>query len=349
MSVTIYDVARRAKVGIGTVSRVINNSPHLSPRTRARVLKTIRELKYQPHALAQGLARKKTNVIAAILPVFTGYFFLELLKGVQQEISKHQYNLLLYSVDHTDKIDDCLKKTLREKRVDGVLLISLRIPDAIASTFCQSEFPIVLIDSEHPNLDSIVVENKKGAFTATEHLIQLGHRRIGMIDGHLSSSPARVRLEGFREALREHRMSFDNRYLSISHLSDNLDGFNRESGYSAMSRLLALGSDRPTAVFVASDIQAAGAIRAIHEAGFSIPEDVAVVGFDDIELAEYLELTTVRQPMGEMGRLGVQRLMDRISGKKDDRVCIRFSPNLVIRRTCGALHEEAHDHRIHTG
>ena len=196
MAVTIYDVAKKAGVGIGTVSRAINNSPRISSQTKAKVDQAIQELKYQPHALAQGLARKRTNMVAIIVPVFTGYFYLELLRGIQQEISKYQYDLLLFSVDQTEKTEIFLKRTLHERKVDGVLLISLAISDPYVKKFLHSQFPIVLIDSDHNGLDSLTVENEQGAYLATKHLIDLGHTRIGIIDAQLKSIPAKMRLKG---------------------------------------------------------------------------------------------------------------------------------------------------------
>ncbi len=297
MAVTIYDVAKKAGVGIGTVSRAINNSPRISSQTKAKVDKTIQELKYQPHALAQGLARKRTNMVAIIVPVFTGYFYLELLKGIQQEMSKYQYDLLLYSVDQTVKTEIFLKRTLRERRVDGVLLISLTISDSDVKKFVHSQFPIVLIDSDHCDLDSLTVENEQGAYLATKYLINLGHTRIGIIDAQLKSLPAKKRLEGYQKALRDHKIHYNRRYLVISDSDIEKDGFNREAGYTAMKKLLQMDEHRPTAVFISSDIQAAGAIKAIKEYGLNIPEDVSVIGFDDIELAQYMGLSTIRKTM----------------------------------------------------
>jgi len=335
MAVTIYDVAREAGVGIGTVSRAINNHPHVSQKTRDRVLSVIKELKYQPHAMARGLARKKTNTIAVIVPVFTGYFFLEVLKGVQQAVIQDHYDLILYSIDQAEKTDQFLKKTLREKRVDGVLLISLKITDQYARYFLDSEFPIVLVDSYHQELDSITVQNQQGALIATEHLLSLGHRQVGMIDGQLKSSPAQDRLLGYKAALAKAGIPFDDRYLIISDIVTGQDGFNRESGYRAMQRLLALGDERPTAIFVSSDIQAAGALRAIHEAGLTVPEDIAIIGFDDVEIAEYLDLTTVRQPMYEMGQLAVKRLLACIEGDKSPRFEKHLDTQLIVRSSSG--------------
>ena len=337
MAVTIYDVAKKAGVGIGTVSRAINNSPRISSQTKAKVDQAIQELKYQPHALAQGLARKKTNMVAIIVPVFTGYFYLELLRGIQQEISKYQYDLLLFSVDQTEKTEIFLKRTLQERKVDGVLLISLGISDHYVKKFLQSQFPIVLIDSDHNGLDSLTVENEQGAYLATKHLINLGHTRIGMIDAQLKSIPAKMRLEGYQKALRDHRIPYNRRYLVISDSDIEKDGFNREAGYTAMKQLLQINKNRPTAVFVSSDIQAAGAIKAIKECGLNIPEDVSIIGFDDIELAQYMGLSTVRQPMYEMGGTAVEILMKKISGEESKPVKKRFETQLVIRDSCGYI------------
>ena len=337
MSVTIYHVAERAGVGIGTVSRAINNSGSISPKTKEKVLAVVKELGYRPHASARGLARRKTNTIAVIVPFFTGYFFVELLRGIQGEVSKHQYDLILYSVDEVNKKEMFLRKVLQERKVDGLLLISLEVTNNEVWEFRRSHLPIVLVDSYHPDLDSITVENRQGAYVATQHLIRLGHSRIGMIDGHLKSSPARVRLEGYKNALRDHDIDYNDGYLVISDYVTGEDGFNREAGYQAMKHLLHLGSDRPTAVFVSSDIQAVGAMKAVEESGLKIPDDIAIVGFDDIELAQYIGLTTMRQPMFEMGKLAVDRLVECITDVITNGYKKVFHTSLVVRNTCGAL------------
>ncbi|MBC8181613.1 LacI family DNA-binding transcriptional regulator [candidate division KSB1 bacterium] len=342
MQTTIYDVAKKAGVGIGTVSRVINNSPQISPKTRDKVRKVIKELKYQPSIMARGLARKSTNTIACIVPSFTGYFYFELLNGVQKVISKKGYDLILYSVDLFDKKEEIFKRTIRERRVDGVLIISMTVSDTSAEKFIQSKLPLTLIDSFHKNLDSITIENREGALIATRHLIKLGHKKLGMINGSLSSVPARIRLDGFKEALAESDITADERFIVNTDISNNSeflnnDGFNKAAGYRAMQTILNENNNRPTAVFIASDIQAVGAIRAIREKGLRIPDDIAIVGFDDIELSEYLGLTTIHQPMFEMGTLAANRLTSKIAGTNSKDLKKVFSTKLVIRETCGAL------------
>jgi len=341
MSVTIYDVAKKAGVGIGTVSRVINNSPQISPKTREKVLKVIRELKYQPSAMAQGLARKRSNIIACIVPFFTGYFYFEVLNGIQQTLSTFGYDLILYNVDKLEKKEEILKRTIQERKVDGVLLISLPISDKIVNKFRESKLPIVLVDSYHDALDSITIENREGAFIATEHLINLGHKRIGMINGCLSSVPAINRLEGFKAALNKYNIVYNDSYVVSMGLNGdpevlNNDGFNKKAGYKAMHQLLALNGDRPTAVFISSDIQATGAIKAIQEHDLKIPEDISLIGFDGIELSGFLGLTTMKQPMFEMGIIAIDRLIKKIQnpGIKNGVFKKLFHPRLIVRETC---------------
>lgn len=336
MPVTIYDVAKKAGVGIGTVSRVINDSPQISEATRRKVQKAIKELHYQPHTVAQSLARKKTNTIACIIPFFTGYFFVELLRGIQGKITEYKNDLILYSVDITNKKETFLRRTIEERKVDGVLLVSLEINREFVSRFVNYHFPIVLVDSDHPQLDSITVDNVEGAFRATQHLITAGYSPIAMIDGQLKSIPARLRLEGFKNALKENHLPFHEEYFVACDFANEADGFNKEAGYTAMQRLLSIGENRPRAVFVSSDIQAIGAMQAIRERGLSVPRDIAVMGFDDIELAQFVGLTTMRQPMRHMGELAVERLMAKISDQPSDNFKKRFQTELVIRESCGA-------------
>lgn len=342
MPVTIYDVAKRAGVGIGTVSRVLNDSPQISPKTREKVLKAIRELQYRPHALARGLARNKTGMIAVVMPFFIGYFYFELLRTIQRELSKKGYDLILYNVENPKQLDSIFEKSLKERRVDGLLILSIPISDAYAKELTRHRFPVVLVDTAHPCLDSIKVENTQGAYTAVSYLISLGHRRIGMITGKLSTPPARERVEGYKRALRENSIPFDPRYLVVPDIPE-ADGFNRSAGYEGFKQLVSLGKERPTAIFASSDIQAAGALLASQELHIRVPEEIAIVGFDDVELASYLGLTTMKQPLEDMGKLAVERLIERISKKAHEVIQREFIPQLVVRNTSGILQMEKLD------
>ncbi len=342
MHVTIYEVAERAGVGIGTVSRVLNNSSQIAPETRARVLKAIKEMNYQPHAMARNLARRRTHTIGAIVPFFTGYFYVELLRSIQAAISRHKYDLVLYGVDDLQKKEHFFKHVLQQRRVDGVLLVSMRLSDVYARQYLQRKLPLVLVDAYHPAHDSITVNNEEGAYLAVRHLLNLGHRRIAMINGHRDSRPAQERQAGYLRALQDAGLTpapkwiISSDALAEEEAAPN-DGFNKVAGDLCMRRLLAAGLPQPAAVFVASDIQAVGAIRAILQHGLRVPEDIAVVGFDDVELAELIGLTTMKQPIPEMGDLAVERLMARINEEPlSAQRQHRFDTRLVVRETCGA-------------
>lgn len=341
MPVTIYEVAEKAGVGIGTVSRVLNDSPQITPATRAKVLKVIKQLNFQPHAMAQSLARRKAQTVGVIVPFFTGYFYVELLRGIQQSLSENNFDLILYGVDDLNKKDACCERVLQQRRVDGVLLLSMPIAESFVKEFKRRKLPLVLVDAFHPKFDSITVNNEAGAYHAVRHLIECGYRKIAIVNGHWESTPAQERLAGYKRALAEAKLNMPVNYvLSSDGLSENAamnDGFSKETGYRAMQQMLALNGTRPEAVFAASDIQALGAITAMREHGLRAPHDLAVVGFDDIELAQLIGLSTVRQPICEMGKLAVERLLARINGSAEAAsVHHRFDTELVVRETSGA-------------
>lgn len=329
---TIYDIAKRAKVGIGTVSRVFNNHPSVSDATRKRVLKVANSLNYQPHPYARGLAKKRTNSILAVIPFFTTFFFLEILQGVQEKLGELDCDLLLYGVHHPDHVESSLHKNVLRSRVDGILFFSMAMPAAFAKQYAQMKTPVVLIDTYNKDFDSLTVENSYGAFLATNHLISLGHQRIGMLNANIESLPAHQRLKGFQRAMDEAKIPINPWYVKKSS-STKLDGFTREAGYELMKEFIVLGSEMPTAIFVSSDIQAAGALAALDEAGLRCPEDISIVGFDDIELASHLGITTIRQPMAEMGAFAAGRLAERMNNLNLPPTHKMFMPSLVVRKS----------------
>jgi LacI family transcriptional regulator len=337
MSVTIYDLAREAGVGIGTVSRCLNNHPSVSAETRAKVLSIAKRLSYLPHPHAQRLASRKTNTFSAIIPYFTNYFFVQVLQGIQDKASELGFDIVLYGVNHPVQAEYYLRRSLQRGRVDGVLYFSMPLPESYSAKFKQMQLPLVLVDTSHPEFDSIRVKNPEGAMEATRHLLSLGHREIAMINGGLQTHPGRERLEGYRKALEDHGIRYTEERLFISAVTKQ-DGFSREGGREAMNRLLAARECGTgiTAVFVASDIQALGALEVAREHGVRIPDDIALVGFDDIELAQHGGLTTMRQPMHEMGLLAMSKLMSRIKDPTAPPTLTTFLPDLIIRDSCGA-------------
>ncbi len=341
MNVTIYDLAREAGVGIGTVSRCLNNHPSVSAETRAKVLAVARRLNYQPHPHAQRLASRKTNTFSAIIPYFTNYFFLQVLQGIQDKASELGFDIVLYGVNYPGQAEYYLRRSLQRGRVDGVLYFSMPLPESYAAKFKQMQLPLVMVDASHPEFDSIRVKNVEGAMEATRHLLSLGHREIALINGSLQSYPGRERLEGYRKALEGAGVPFTEERLFISTVTKQ-DGFSREGGREAMKRLLdaRAGGTEATAVFVASDIQALGALEVAREHGVRVPDDIAMVGFDDIELAQHGGLTTMRQPLYEMGLLAMTKLMARIADPGAPPTLTTFLPDLIIRETCGARKRE---------
>lgn len=350
MTATIYDIAKKAKVGIGTVSRVLNKHESVSERTRERVLKIVTELNYKPHPFAIGLARQRTNSILLAIPFFATFFFLEILRGIQQQLAEHDVSIILIGVNHPDQIEEILRHSIHRHRVDGIVFCSMKMPEHLAESTLLHKIPIVLVDTYHKNYDSISVNNKQGAYLATRHLLNQGHTRIAMLNANLRSVPANERFKGFQLAMKELRRIIDPQ-LIMKTKSEYLDGFTRETGYEQMKELIALGSKMPTAVFAASDIQAIGALAAITEAGLSCPGDIALIGFDDIELSGPLGLTSMRQPMSKMGALTIHRLLARMNNPKLKADHTTFEPTLIVRRTTLPVNRISHHSfsKVNTG
>lgn len=334
MAVTIYDIAREAQVGIGTVSRVLNNSPKVTPETREKVIKVAERLNYQPHAFAQALARKRSNTLSAIIPFFTNYFFIQVLQGVQESLTTLGYDLIIHGANNRDQLEEYLSRSMRKGRVDGTLLFSTELPDHLADKFISSKVPLVLVDTFHPKFDSIRVDNIQGAKTAINHLIALGHKSIGMLNANIISTPARERLQSFKNTLAQNGLPVNEKII-INSASKRNDGFSWESGYHEMRKLLSSGTQLPTAFFISSDIQAIGALAALKEKGITVPGDIAIVSFDDIEIAKYYDLTTMHQPMYDMGELAVRKMLERIENNMAPVSSINFTPDIVVRASCG--------------
>ncbi len=346
MSVTIYDIAKAAGVGVGTVSRVLNNHPSVSPNTRAHVLAIAAELDYRPNASAQRLARKKSRTITVIMPYITNYFFVEMLRGIQDMLFQEDYDLLLYGVNHPKQIEGYLHRSLRVGHADGILLASLDPPAGFSRANMPENFPLIMLDRRHGDFDSFSVENSEGARLATEHLLTIGHRRIAMMTGYADTIPSIERSKGYRAALSAYNA--EDLGIHYPNADDVNDGFTKEAGYDIMMRILdGPPEKRPTAMFIASDIQAIGALHALQERGLSCPGDMSLVGFDDIELAQYYGITTMRQPIATLGSLATQRLFERLDHPQLDIAHRTFTPELVVRRTTQRARQHETTHHVH--
>jgi LacI family transcriptional regulator len=335
-AITIEQIAELAQVSRSTVSRVLNNHPSVRPNVRDRVLQVINEHNYTPHAAARSLAGSHTDTINLIVPrgagiIFGDPFFVCIIQRIAETCSNLGYFLMLSMI--TPEIEsNFYNRALRGRHFDGMLLVSCDIDDPILPLLIKDNIPLVMV-GRHPyleNLSTVDTENRDGARQAVAHLIQLGHHRIGTITGPLQMEAAQARRDGYKQALLEAGIAIE------SALIVNGD-FTQESGYEAMCILLSQ-SPRPTAVFVASDTMAIGAMRAIHECGLSVPRDIALVGFDDLSPAVYATppLTTVRQPVAELGATAVHMLIERIKRPDAPVAHVRLPAQLVIRGSCGA-------------
>jgi len=333
LKTTIQDVARIAGVGIGTVSRVINNSPDVKPATRKKVLSAIAQLNYRPNPIARSMISKQTGAIGVIVPFFTRPFHTELLRAVQVGLTRSNKELVLYNVETATQRDYYLAKLPMLHRVDGLLLLSLPLEDTYAMDIKETGIPVVLIDTYSPFFTSLIVDNIEGAYQAVKYLIELGHQRIGfingVIEGNIKFNQANDRLIGLHRAFGEAGLVFDPELLLTSE-------WNRSGGKQAALQLLSQ-EKRPTAIFAASDMQAIGVLEAAKELHLSVPDDVSVIGFDGIEIAELLEISTIQQPMQQLGELGVLKLIEKLNNPQQLPELIRLSTTLIARGTTRAL------------
>ena len=330
---TIRDVARVAGVSKSTVSRVLNADPNVAEETRSAVFAAIKEIGYSRNALARGLNTRKTGTIGLIISDITNPFHAEVARGVEDLASDFDSNVILCNTDGRPKKEAAYIDLLVEKRVDGIIFTSVKAGESDMTVLRSKQIPFVFAGRTLPDVeaDSVVVDNVLGGFQAATHLVRLGHQRIAYLAGPSHVSASMDRYEGYCQALRRAGIEPDPELVAEG-------DFKQEGGYRAMSALLdrALGV---TAVFAANDYMAMGALEAIYERGLRVPEDIAVVGFDDIPFARLhlVQLTTVAQPKYDIGAIAARMLFERIDGKVGDEPARRvvLPPRLVVRRTCG--------------
>jgi DNA-binding LacI/PurR family transcriptional regulator len=305
---TIRDVARRAGVSAATVSRVLNDSPLVLEPTRARVQAAVDELGYRLNATARNLSIGRAMAIGVVVPFLTAPSVIERVRGVVERLGRgerREYDLLLFDVEAPEQRDGALRDLARRDRVAGLLLISLPISDGEVDALERDALPAVLVDSAHPRLPRVVIDNVRGGELAAEHLLARGHRRIGFVGDH-STNPygftsSEDRRNGYRGALARASVEVDPGL-------ERLGAHGRDEAELLAEELLGL-PDPPSAIFAASDLQAIGVLKAAERRGVRVPEDLAVVGFDDVDLAEIVGLTTIRQPLREGGALAADLLL----------------------------------------
>ncbi len=326
---TIADVAREAGVGVGTVSRVLNQSPLVSAETRRRVLEVIEELDYTPSSVARQLSRGRTHMVAVVLPFLTHPSAVERMRGVIAGLRATSYDFVVYDVEAREHRDEHLHTLARGARVDGVLVVSLPPTDAEIARFARADIRVVLVDAQHDDVSHVVIDNVEGGKLAASHLLELGHRRIGFIgdpsDNPFGFTSSSDREAGFRRTLRERGFDADERYVRHGPHGRNV-------AYRVAAEMLEL-PEPPTAIFAASDTQALGVLEAAADSGLDVPGQLSVVGFDDIDVGVYAGLTTVRQPLFESGRRGAQLLVDALDDAPGAIAAETMPLELVVRST----------------
>lgn len=327
----IYDVAKRARVSVFTVSSVINKREQVSAQLRRRVELAIRELNYRPNLLARSLARRRTHTIGIVVPDISNPFFPLLVRGVEDSAQKAGYSILLCNSDNQHEKEEQYLEILLSKRVDGILLSKAHgaFTQTLQRLLTDTKVPVVLVmrASESFKADTVLTDDLQGAFDAVCHLARVGYRRIGLVGGPLDVSNGRARWQGFRKALKHHGLRYEPTLMAEG-------DYRVESGYQAGVTLL---PRRPEAVYVANYLMTAGFMKAAEEIGMRCPEDFGLVSFDDYPWIGSFRprLTTVDLPKYEVGVEATRILLDRINGASGPPIIKKLTPRLIVRESCG--------------
>ena len=328
---SIKDVARMAGVSHSTVSRALQSSPVVNPKTAAKIRRIARELGYRPSAVARGLVTQKTRTIGVVVTTISDPFVSEVVIGIELAANDAGYSVFLADSNADPTREKSVVHSFAERRVDGIVVTSSRVGALYTSLLSEMMVPIVLINNQHPGqfVHSVMIDNVRASREATSHLIQLGHKRIAYVGDRYGHQSDTERFAGYREALAQADLAFS------PELVVHGDG-KPQGGTPAMDSLLRL-AEPPTAVFCYNDMTALGVLRSIQTRGLRIPEDISVVGFDDLFFASYTQpaLTTVRQPMRQMGKMAMESLLRLMSGQESAEA-IQLPAELIVRQSTGA-------------
>lgn len=334
MKPTIYNVAQRAGVSIATVSKVLNHTGRISEETRRRVLAIMDEMGYQPSVVASALTGKSTFTIGMLVPDLANPFFAEVARFTEDRGHELGYNIVICSTDNDPEKEADYISLLQQKSVDGLIIATGTANDAILKDMLKRNIPIALFARDLPTMavDTVLVDDYMGGYLAASHLAELGHRRIAVIAEGTQVLSSRERLRGYRSAMEEHGIDIDERLIGVSDFT--IEGGKRTAG------ALLDGTEPPTAIFACNDLLAIGAIQAARERGIAVPDHLSVVGFDNTMLADivYPPLTTVAQPIRQIGSQVVDLLVQEIRGDKRNKQRIILLPELVVR---GSTHAPA--------
>jgi DNA-binding LacI/PurR family transcriptional regulator len=326
---TIYDVAKHAGVSITTVSRLLNAPDKVNSKTRERVLAVIDQLSFVPKAEARARAMQHTGRIGVISPFFTAPSFIQRLRGVAGTLSPENYELVIYTVDSNDRFQGYLSSLPLTGNLDGLIILSLPVDDTQVHRLIDHSLPTVLIEYPHPKMNCVEIDDVEGGYMAAIYLLGKGHRRIAFFGDtdlpEYSIHPVSLRLRGFRRALKEARIKLPDTFVRLT-------PYSQEQTRRVAKELLNL-PEPPTAVFAATDFQALGVLKAACQLGFKVPDQLAVIGFDDLDIAEYFDLTTISQHLDESGRLAVELLLAQIDTPSRPTRHVKLPLTLIERQT----------------
>ena len=329
---TIKEVSNYAKVSPSTVSRVLNDTAVVNEETKQRVLEAIEKLNYQPNAFARGLATNRSGGIGVVIKGFVSPYYANIVEGIEKVIEEHNMHLIVSSCHANVQSEKRAVENLMQRRADALIMHLEGFSDyELLGWLEQDDFqsiPIILVGRYVAELQNYCVhlDNEQGGYLATKHFIENGHRKIAHVTGNITMKDSRDRLQGYRRALEEASIDFDENYVVQG-------DFSVESGQLAMKRLLDRKLDM-TAVFIANDEMSAGALEVLREANVQVPEDLSIVGYDDIMIARFLypALTTVQQPLNDMGKAAAELALAELLNKKKE-VKRNFEPKLIQRQS----------------
>ena len=327
--ITLKMVAERARVSVNTASRAINNKPDINLETKKRVLQIAKELGYIRNAAAVALRTKKTGTIGVVIADNRNPFYAEVLSGMEEAAREKNYHIILANTQRDYKKEEEAIKLLLAKRVDGLLITPVQDKDDDIKNLIEANIPFVVVgrDFENIEVDAVYNDEVKGGFLAVEYLIKKGHKRIVLINGFLYKSPAKGRLEGYKKALKKYRIPLDESLMSVGDI-------NIEDGYERTKQMLGKKLNF-TAIFAYNDMVAFGTMQAIKEKGLRIPEDIELVGYDDIPFSSHIStaLTTIKLKKQDLGVESVKLLFSRINGIRKKTKKIMLDVELKIRET----------------
>jgi LacI family transcriptional regulator, galactose operon repressor len=331
LETTIRDIAEQANVSFATVSRALNNKYGVKPATRKRVLEVARDLDYRPNAIARGLVKNQTNTIGLIIPDIKNPFFPEVAGGIEECAASLGYNVFLCNTNWSGEREAQYIELLSQRRVDGLIVAPTGDSIHVLDNIIHANLPVVYVSQAPEGTDRsfVVIDNVRGGFLATKHLIETGHGTIGFIGAPQDEVTCRERFEGYVMAFEKYGMTVEDRYVKQG-------DFSQTSGYDPVKEMLDSG-DYPRGIFAANDLLAVGAIEAVKSAGMKVPEDIAVVGFDDIAIAslQEIQLSTINQPKYQMGKLALEILVEIIRKGEDGTPTrkVMLEPELIVRRS----------------